>query len=97
MMDIASQLEAITREVERKPATADAAERISVLMRRTYDTPIGGHGAFTKRSTQATVERWQTTARTRASRSRSWWRSRSPRWPGSSPSPFGSIAPTDGG
>jgi uncharacterized protein YndB with AHSA1/START domain len=39
-MDIASQLEAITREVERKPANEDAGERVSVLMRRTYDTPI---------------------------------------------------------
>jgi uncharacterized protein YndB with AHSA1/START domain len=39
-MDIASQLDAIQREVERTPATDDAGERVSVLMRRTYDTPI---------------------------------------------------------
>jgi uncharacterized protein YndB with AHSA1/START domain len=40
MIDITSQLNAIDRRVERQPAADGAGERISVLMRRSYDTPI---------------------------------------------------------
>jgi uncharacterized protein YndB with AHSA1/START domain len=41
MIDIASQLNAIHREVERQPAADGAGEHVSVLLRRSYDTPIG--------------------------------------------------------
>lgn len=40
MIDIASQLNAIHRQVEQQPATDGAGERVSVLLRRSYDTPI---------------------------------------------------------
>jgi uncharacterized protein YndB with AHSA1/START domain len=40
MIDIASQLNAIHRQVEQQPATDGAGERLSVLLRRSYDTPI---------------------------------------------------------
>ena len=40
MIDIANQLNAIHRNVERQPATDGAGERVSVLLRRSYDTPI---------------------------------------------------------
>jgi uncharacterized protein YndB with AHSA1/START domain len=40
MIDIASQLNAIHREVERQPASDGAGERVSVLLRRGYDAPI---------------------------------------------------------
>jgi uncharacterized protein YndB with AHSA1/START domain len=40
MIDIDSQLNAIHREVERQPAAGGAGERVSVLLRRGYDTPI---------------------------------------------------------
>jgi uncharacterized protein YndB with AHSA1/START domain len=40
MFDIASQLNAIHREVERQPAADGAGERVCVLLRRNYDTPI---------------------------------------------------------
>src|SRR5215813_10739048 len=41
MIDIASQLNAIHRKVERLPPTDGFGERISVLLRRGYDAPIG--------------------------------------------------------
>jgi uncharacterized protein YndB with AHSA1/START domain len=40
MIDIDSQLNAIHREVERQPAAGGAGKRVSVLLRRGYDTPI---------------------------------------------------------
>jgi uncharacterized protein YndB with AHSA1/START domain len=40
MIDIDSQLNAIHREVERRPAAGGAGERVSVLLRRGYDAPI---------------------------------------------------------
>jgi uncharacterized protein YndB with AHSA1/START domain len=40
MIDIADQLNAIHRNVERQPATDGAGERVSVLLRRGYDTPV---------------------------------------------------------
>jgi uncharacterized protein YndB with AHSA1/START domain len=40
MIDIISQLNAIHRTVEHQPATDGAGERVSVLLRRSYDTPI---------------------------------------------------------
>jgi uncharacterized protein YndB with AHSA1/START domain len=40
MIDIASQLNAIHRQVAQQPATDGAGERVSVLLRRSYDTPI---------------------------------------------------------
>ena len=39
--DIASQVNAIHRQVEQQPAGDGAGERVSVLLRRGYDTPIG--------------------------------------------------------
>ena len=39
-IDIDSQLNAIHREVERQPAAGGVGERVSVLLRRGYDTPI---------------------------------------------------------
>jgi uncharacterized protein YndB with AHSA1/START domain len=41
MIDIASQLNAIHRNVERQPAADGAGEHVSVLLRRSYDAPIG--------------------------------------------------------
>ena len=38
MIDIANQLNAIHRQVERQPAADGAGERVSVLLRRSYDT-----------------------------------------------------------
>jgi uncharacterized protein YndB with AHSA1/START domain len=38
MIDIASQLNAIHRQVERQPPADGAGERVSVLLRRSYDT-----------------------------------------------------------
>jgi uncharacterized protein YndB with AHSA1/START domain len=38
MIDIANQLSAIHRQVERQPAAGGAGERVSVLLRRSYDT-----------------------------------------------------------
>jgi uncharacterized protein YndB with AHSA1/START domain len=40
MIDITSQLNAIHRKVEQQPAADGAGELVSVLMRRSYDTPI---------------------------------------------------------
>ena len=40
MIDIANQLNATQRQVERQPAADGAGELISVLMRRSYDTPV---------------------------------------------------------
>jgi uncharacterized protein YndB with AHSA1/START domain len=40
MIDIANQLNAIHRQVERQPAADGAAELVSVLMRRGYDAPV---------------------------------------------------------
>ena len=40
MIDIASQLNAIHRQVERQPAADGAGELVSVLLRRGYDAPI---------------------------------------------------------
>jgi uncharacterized protein YndB with AHSA1/START domain len=40
MTDIASQVNAIHRKVEQQPAADGAGERVSVLLRRGYDTPI---------------------------------------------------------
>ena len=55
-MDIASQLEAIQREVERMPATNQAGERVSVLLRRTYDTPI--QDVWEALTQAERIERW---------------------------------------
>jgi uncharacterized protein YndB with AHSA1/START domain len=41
MMDIASQLNAIHRQVKQQPPADGAGERVSVLLRRRYDAPIG--------------------------------------------------------
>ena len=41
MIDIASQLNAIHRQVERQPPADGAGECVSVLLRRGYDAPIG--------------------------------------------------------
>jgi uncharacterized protein YndB with AHSA1/START domain len=41
MMDIASQVNAIHRQVERQPPADGSGERVSVLLRRSYDAPIG--------------------------------------------------------
>jgi uncharacterized protein YndB with AHSA1/START domain len=38
MIDIANQLSAIHRQVERQPTADGAGERVSVLLRRSYDT-----------------------------------------------------------
>ena len=38
MIDIANQLNAIHRQVERQPTADGAGERVSVLLRRSYDT-----------------------------------------------------------
>ncbi|HWD45501.1 MAG TPA: SRPBCC family protein [Actinomycetota bacterium] len=40
MIDIANQLKAIHRQVERQPAAGGAGERVSVLLRRSYDTAV---------------------------------------------------------
>jgi uncharacterized protein YndB with AHSA1/START domain len=40
MLDIANQLNAIHRQVERQPAGAGTGELVSVLLRRTYDAAI---------------------------------------------------------
>jgi uncharacterized protein YndB with AHSA1/START domain len=40
MIDIANQLNAIHRQVERQPAAGGAGERVSVLLRRRYDTAL---------------------------------------------------------
>ena len=40
MIDIANQLNAIHRQVERQPAADGATELVSVLMRRGYDAPV---------------------------------------------------------
>jgi uncharacterized protein YndB with AHSA1/START domain len=40
MIDIASRLNATHRQVERQPAADGAGELVSVLMRRSYDTPV---------------------------------------------------------
>jgi uncharacterized protein YndB with AHSA1/START domain len=41
MMDIASQLNAIHRQVEQRFPADGSGERVSVLLRRSYDAPIG--------------------------------------------------------
>jgi uncharacterized protein YndB with AHSA1/START domain len=41
IIDIASQINAIDRKVERLPAADGVGERVSVVMRRGYDAPIG--------------------------------------------------------
>jgi uncharacterized protein YndB with AHSA1/START domain len=41
MMDIASQLNAIHRQVEKHAPADGSGERVSVLLRRSYDAPIG--------------------------------------------------------
>jgi len=41
IIDIASQINAIDRKVERLPAADSVGERVSVVMRRSYDAPIG--------------------------------------------------------
>jgi uncharacterized protein YndB with AHSA1/START domain len=41
MIDIVNQLNAIHRQVEKQPAADDAGECVSVLLRRSYDAPIG--------------------------------------------------------
>jgi uncharacterized protein YndB with AHSA1/START domain len=41
IIDIASQINAIDRKVERLPAADGVGERVSVVMRRRYDAPIG--------------------------------------------------------
>jgi uncharacterized protein YndB with AHSA1/START domain len=40
IIDIASQINAIDRKVERLPAADGVGERVSVVMRRSYDAPI---------------------------------------------------------
>jgi len=41
MIDIASQLKAIHRQVEQRPPADGSGESVSVLLRRDYDAPIG--------------------------------------------------------
>jgi uncharacterized protein YndB with AHSA1/START domain len=41
MMDIAGQLNAIHRQVEQQAPADGAGERVSVLLRRSYDAPVG--------------------------------------------------------
>jgi uncharacterized protein YndB with AHSA1/START domain len=41
MIDIANQLNAIHRRVEQQPPADGSGERVSVLLRRSYDAPIG--------------------------------------------------------
>jgi uncharacterized protein YndB with AHSA1/START domain len=41
IIDIANQINAIDRKVERLPAADGVGERVSVVMRRSYDAPIG--------------------------------------------------------
>ena len=41
MMDIAGQLNAIHRQVEQQPPADGSGERVSVLLRRSYDAPVG--------------------------------------------------------
>jgi uncharacterized protein YndB with AHSA1/START domain len=41
MIDIASQLNAIHRQVERRPPADGSGELVSVLLRRSYDAPLG--------------------------------------------------------
>jgi uncharacterized protein YndB with AHSA1/START domain len=41
IIDIASQINAIDRKVERLPAADGVGERVSVVMRRSYDAPVG--------------------------------------------------------
>ena len=41
MIDIANQLNAIHRQVEQQPPADGSGERVSVLLRRSYDAPIG--------------------------------------------------------
>jgi uncharacterized protein YndB with AHSA1/START domain len=41
IIDIASQVGAIQRKVEKLPPAGDAGERVRVLMERSYDAPIG--------------------------------------------------------
>jgi uncharacterized protein YndB with AHSA1/START domain len=41
MMDIASQIDAIHRQVDQQPPADGSGERVSVLLRRGYDAPIG--------------------------------------------------------
>jgi uncharacterized protein YndB with AHSA1/START domain len=41
MIDIASQLDAIHRQVERQPPAGGSGEHVSVLLRRGYGAPIG--------------------------------------------------------
>jgi uncharacterized protein YndB with AHSA1/START domain len=40
MIDIASQLKAISRQVERQPTADGAGELVRVLLRRSYDAPV---------------------------------------------------------
>jgi uncharacterized protein YndB with AHSA1/START domain len=41
MIDIASHLTAIHRQVEQQPPADGSGERVSVLLRRSYDAPVG--------------------------------------------------------
>jgi uncharacterized protein YndB with AHSA1/START domain len=56
MIDIASQLNAIHREVKQQPAADGAGERVGVLLRRNYDAPIGEVWAAVTQPER--IERW---------------------------------------
>jgi uncharacterized protein YndB with AHSA1/START domain len=55
-IDITSQVNAIERTVERQPAADGAGERVSVLLRRSYDAPIGDVWDAVTRPDR--IERW---------------------------------------
>ena len=56
MIDIADQLNAIHRTVERQPPTDGAGERVSVLLRRSYHTPI--HDVWDAVTQPDRIKRW---------------------------------------
>jgi uncharacterized protein YndB with AHSA1/START domain len=56
MIDIATQLNAIHRNVQQQPATDGASERVSVLLRRDYDTPI--HDVWDAVTQPDRIKRW---------------------------------------
>jgi uncharacterized protein YndB with AHSA1/START domain len=56
MIDIATQLNAIHRTVQQQPATDGAGERVSVLLRRAYDTPI--HDVWDAVTQPDRIKRW---------------------------------------
>jgi uncharacterized protein YndB with AHSA1/START domain len=56
MIDIASQLKAIHRQVEQRPPAGGAGESVSVLLRRDYDAPIDDVWDAVTRPDR--IERW---------------------------------------